>query len=275
MQVVLLYFQLKQDLDDFERRLRLCEFFYDPEITEEEEAPQARRFKEKSTWTPQRNQDTALETYIKAVRKDIWSHAKNVRRRGNNLTQEERQALKLLQRRTDIIIKPADKGSATVVMSREAYLAEAHRQLMDQNYYCQLDQDLTTYHAEQITSLVRTMVTDRHISKETGKYLTPTNPRAARFYHLSKIHKPSHPGRPIVSSCGAPTERISECRVSNLKYKSVCIDSKTVVFVRANPGKKETTDGSGSHVIFFRDRCTFPEVVSSAKWHVTKKLSSP
>ena len=95
-------------------------------------------------------------------------------------------------------------------MSREAYLAEAHRQLMDQNYYCQLDQDLTTYHAEQITSLVRTMVTDRHISKETGKYLTPTNPRAARFYHLSKIHKPSHPGRPIVSSCGAPTERISE-----------------------------------------------------------------
>ena len=45
-------------------------------------------------------------------------------------------------------------------------------------------------------------------------------------------------------------------RVSNLKYESVRIDSKTVVFVRANPGKKETTDGSGSYVIFFRDWCT-------------------
>ena len=118
--------------------------------------------------------------------------------------------MKQLQRRADIIIKPADKGYATVVMSKEAYLAEAHRQLMDQNYYRHLDQDLTTYHAEQITSLVWTMVTDRHISKETGKYLTPTNPRTARFYHLPKIHKPNHPGRPIVSSCGAPTERISE-----------------------------------------------------------------
>jgi len=31
-------------------------------------------------------------------------------------------------------------------------------------------------------------------------------------------------------------------RVSNLKYVSVRIDSKTVVFVRPNPGKKETTD---------------------------------
>ena len=40
-------------------------------------------------------------------------------------------------------------------------------------------------------------------------------------------------------------------RVSNLKYESVRIGSKTVVFIRANPGKKETTDGLGSHVISF------------------------
>ena len=31
-------------------------------------------------------------------------------------------------------------------------------------------------------------------------------------------------------------------RVSNLKYESVHIDSKTVVFIRTNPGKKGTTD---------------------------------
>ena len=42
-----------------------------------------------------------------------------------------------------------------------------------------------------------------------------------------------------------------QCRVSNLNYKSVRIGSKTVVFIRANPGKKETTDGLGSHVISF------------------------
>jgi len=43
------------------------------------------------------------------------------------------------------------------------------------------------------------MVDNGHISKETGNYLTPTDPRTVRFYHLPKIHKPGNPGRPIVS----------------------------------------------------------------------------
>ena len=60
--------------------------------------------------------------------------------------------------------------------------------------------------------------------------------------------------------------------MSNLKYESVRVDSKTVVFIIANPGKKETTDGSGLRVNFIRDWCTFPEVVSSEKWHVTKNF---
>ena len=40
------------------------------------------------------------------------------------------------------------------------------------------------------------------------------------------------------------------------------IDFKAVVFIRANPGKKETTDRSGSHGNFIQKQCTFPEVVS-------------
>ena len=48
-------------------------------------------------------------------------------------------------------------------------------------------------------------------------------------------------------------------RVSNLKYESLRIDFKTVVFIRANPGKKETTDRSGSHVNFIQKQCTFPK----------------
>ena len=58
-------------------------------------------------------------------------------------------------------------------------------------------------------------------------------------------------------------------RVSNLKYESVRIDFKAVVFIRANPGKEETTDESGSHVNFIQKQCTFPEVVSPEKWYVT------
>ena len=57
-------------------------------------------------------------------------------------------------------------------------------------------------------------------------------------------------------------------RVSNLKYESVRFDFKALVFTRANPGKKETTDGSGSHVNFIQKQCSFPEVVSPEKWYV-------
>jgi len=49
----------------------------------------------------------------------------------------------------------------------------------------------------------------------------------------------------------------------------VRIDFKTVLFIRANPGKKETTDELGSHVNFIWKQCTFLEVVSPEKWYVT------
>jgi hypothetical protein len=40
----------------------------------------------------------------------------------NNLTPEEKGALQELKEREDIVIKPADKGSAVVVMDKVDYL---------------------------------------------------------------------------------------------------------------------------------------------------------
>jgi reverse gyrase len=47
----------------------------------------------------------------------------------DNLAQTERSALRDIQERDDIIIKPADTGSAVVVMDKTTYLQEAERQL--------------------------------------------------------------------------------------------------------------------------------------------------
>ena len=55
------------------------------------------------------------------------------------------------------------------------------------------------------------MYNDKLIDEKTYKYLTSNpNSRAGRFYILPKIHKQGNPGRPIISSNGHPTERISE-----------------------------------------------------------------
>ena len=45
----------------------------------------------------------------------------------------------------------------------------------------------------------------------TKKWLsqTPNPPRIPEFYTVTKIHKPTLVGRPIISGCNGPTERIS------------------------------------------------------------------
>ena len=53
----------------------------------------------------------------------------------SNLTKNEKIALKSLKNDPQIIIKPADKGSATVIMDRQDYLAEGNRQLSNTMHY--------------------------------------------------------------------------------------------------------------------------------------------
>ena len=60
-----------------------------------------------------------------------------------NLSREEQQALQNLRKYDDIIIKQADKGSAVVIMDKEAYLQEAIGQLNDLEIYQPLVKDST------------------------------------------------------------------------------------------------------------------------------------
>ena len=108
------------------------------------------------------------------------------------------------------MIKPADKGSATVVMSRQDYLMKVMQHLDNRDFYERLEDDLTNQFAKETTSLLIYMMDRLIIDKETLNYLWPQNPRTSRFYILPNIHKDGIPGRPIILSCGAPTENISQ-----------------------------------------------------------------
>ena len=162
----------------------------------------------KSHWQPPR-QGHDLETFVSSVESDIASH-KPPKPRHDNLTKEERNALHSLQRRSDIVIKPADKGSAVVVMDRDHYVSEAERQLNDSTYYELLDHDPTDEFAKKVSEAVEEMFDDGYITEKNMRYLIVDQPKAGRFYLLPKIHKAGNPGRPIVSANGHPTEKISE-----------------------------------------------------------------
>ncbi|XP_052081095.1 uncharacterized protein LOC127719111 [Mytilus californianus] len=73
----------------------------------------------------------------------------------DNLTHEERTALKNLRSNNNIVIKAADKGSAVVVMDKYAYIQEVERQLGDTRFYRKLDSDPTTSFSREITDVGR------------------------------------------------------------------------------------------------------------------------
>ncbi|PIK37867.1 hypothetical protein BSL78_25290 [Apostichopus japonicus] len=109
--------------------------------------------------------------------------------------------------RSDIIIKPADKGSAVVIQDRQDYIKEAMRHLSNSDIYTLLDSDPTVFFSQQIKQTITDMYQRNQISKKAVSFLSPTDCKAARFYLLPKIHKPGNPGRPIISAMGPPPRR--------------------------------------------------------------------
>lgn len=137
-----------------------------------------------------------------------------------NLTHQEQKSIKFLKQHPDIIIKNADKGGATVVMNKTAYIAEALRQLNNPKYYRPLAAPIYLDNVPIIREIFRDAARSGLINSKQLEYLTgPLQPRHRVFYILPKIHKASHTwpqpqlmpeGRPIVSDVNSESYRACE-----------------------------------------------------------------
>ena len=77
-----------------------------------------------------------INSYVEKLRQDIKEEiSRHHRFQRNNLNKRERAALRRLRDSKNIIIKPADKGGATVILNTEDYITEAMRQLSNAEYY--------------------------------------------------------------------------------------------------------------------------------------------
>ena len=216
--------EVLDDLESYFRRLRLKEFFADQDDAENIiQEP----FRPPSKWMPPKGRDATLELYVRGVRNDVQNQVKEVCkvRWRDNLSSLERSALTNLRRREDIVIKPADKGSAVVVLSTEDYIEKAQSQLSNGDYYQKLGSDPTSTYAAEIKEFVISMFERRLINRHTKDFLIPRSPKISRLYLLPKLHKAGVPGRPIVASNGCPTENISRFVDYYLQPLTVCIPS--------------------------------------------------
>ena len=133
-----------------------------------------------------KRRDAGQETYLRKTRTDVELQLDNLQaqRCKDNLPREERSALKHLRQYTDIIIKPADKGSAVVVLSKQDYIKESNRPLSKSVYYQKLSTDPTLQYSMEVNvkQYVDSMFHIRLINKKVKNLLVPHHPRAARFF---------------------------------------------------------------------------------------------
>lgn len=212
-----------ETVSDFGRKLKLISYF--------EGRPPFRKepFTGKSKWLPH---DKYVHPEINNTTSEITRKVKELEMNPetNNLPQKEIRALKKLRYDKNIVIKKADKGSATVIQNKTDYLNEGYRQLSNADHYTKLSDPLQPTTTVKIRDVLSKMLNDLIISEKQFHYLSPpVIPRPRRFYMLPKIHKdqlswsiPSKtpPGRPIVSNCDSETDKIAEFIETFLQQKS-------------------------------------------------------
>ena len=137
--------------------------------------------------------------------------------RYSNLSQEERRTITTLADDRSIVIKKADKGSGIVVCDRADYLRKAEKQLLDKNVYqeVQSKKQMLSNLVDTSNKFFRGLKTKGFIAEKELKYFTYEYKKACnlgKMYLLPKIHKrlSDVPGRPVISNCGMPTEKVSE-----------------------------------------------------------------
>ena len=113
-----------------------------------------------------------------------------------------------------IVIKKSDKGSC---VDCEDYIEEAEKQLEDRNVYKDIDfeEKILQELAETSNSLFRNLKKKGCTTEKELKYFSIELKKVinlGKLFLLPKIHKRLFdvPGRPVISNCGTPTEKVSE-----------------------------------------------------------------
>ncbi|XP_070532933.1 uncharacterized protein [Ptychodera flava] len=162
-----------------------------------------------SFWQPP-NRDQFLEMFITTTNEAISNHSNYKTKVKDNLTKSERTVLKSITSRNDWVIKPADKGSAIVIMDKEHYITEANKILDNKEHYKRLKSDPTNKINTAIKAAINDEYQQGYTTKQTRDFLICSDPRPGKFYMLPKIHKKGIPFRLIISTINHPTQGISE-----------------------------------------------------------------
>ena len=127
----------------------------------------------------------------------------------SNLSFQQRKALRNLRIDNDIVIVPADKGRATVILDKSDYTRKM-MQILEDDKYTTLKRDPTVKTENRIVKTLKRLCSEGHLDEKMCDLLTPRYSSPPQMYGLPKVHKEGTPMRPIVSAIGSPSYNLAK-----------------------------------------------------------------
>ena len=170
-------FQLRWELAEFFRKIRLKAFFKGQQVAQQKGDTGLRL---KSKFCPPvvgiAPEILAFEQAVVKATEEIDASSIHT---FHNLSTIEREAIKSLQQNKNLVIKPADKGGAIVLMSKEDYQLECRRLLSNERHYKIITEDPTHRLNNTIKNLLEEAEVNSWISQQEADFLlekSPTTP---------------------------------------------------------------------------------------------------
>ncbi len=128
----------------------------------------------------------------------------------SNLKPDELKAIKELRNDNSVMILPADKGRATVLLDKSQYDLKVRTMLSNPTTYKKLDRDPVKRIERKLNEILMSLKKSGSIPPGLYYKLRSSAGKTPLFYGLPKIHKPGIPLRPIVSFINSPTYQLSK-----------------------------------------------------------------
>lgn len=138
-------------------------------------------------FNPPRGRNRMLDIFIDQLNTYPIANKIMEKKRKSNITKSEWQALISISQRNDIIIKPADKGGAMVIMESDIYKEQIYEILNDTETYQRCSAMREKEISKRLIFFVdkfKTTLTNNEI-----EYISNINAKQSFFYGLPKVHK--------------------------------------------------------------------------------------
>ena len=230
----------------------------------------------------------SLELFIQKIKEEVGNFKHSYKKSlPSNLDKETMAAINEMKQWEDTVIRPFDKGSGFVVLSKEEYIKKVYKELNDASTFekiLNIDEAIQNC-KNDITLWLEKYLDEAGMTNKITKWVYPSeNCTPGNNYINIKAHKPdkNYPGRLISASCNGFTNNLATLTVHELRKTQLAYNLRdTNHFLQ----KVENINNSGIlqkydkiFMVSFDITSMFPSItkshgLSACKEHLDKRIN--